>query len=145
MAEQSPVPDYLEPIVGWRIWHVTPAGKVPPRIVSVNVPLVWEPYRPCVACQFGDADCAVIGRCDCAIYAFKDAQYARVETSGLDGPRIIGQVWLWGWFAEHQHGWRAQFAYPKMFLVPYTRWKIAKPLSEEYNVPFKLYNLERKH
>lgn len=31
---------------------------------------------------------------------------------------IYGQVLLWGTVIEHQHGWRAQYAYPKSFLLP---------------------------
>jgi hypothetical protein len=58
---------------------------------------------------------------------------------------IAGQVNLWGGIIPAQTGWRAQFAYPKMLLVPYSRWRLAKPLAEAYGVPYKLYNLERKH
>lgn len=32
--------------------------------------------------------------------------------------RVHGEVSLWGTVIEHEDGWRAQFAYPKSFVVP---------------------------
>ena len=31
---------------------------------------------------------------------------------------VRGEVFLWGTVVEHEHGWRAQFAYPKSLHVP---------------------------
>jgi hypothetical protein len=47
--------------------------------------------------------------CSCGIYALK-------ETSRCLGD-IYGEVYLWGKVIEHEDGWRAQFAYPRSFVV----------------------------
>jgi hypothetical protein len=31
---------------------------------------------------------------------------------------IYGELYLWGTVVEHEQGWRAQFGYPKRFVVP---------------------------
>jgi len=47
------------------------------------------------------------------------AQYILNQLAGL-GLRpygICGEVYLWGTVIEHRSGWRAQFAYPKSFVL----------------------------
>jgi hypothetical protein len=92
--------------------------------------------------------------CSCGIYAalafnrLFDMGYTKSD--GLFGSRsgevtIAGQIKMWGGLIPGRIGWRSQYAYPHKLLVPYSLWRLAKPLAEAYQVPFKLYNLERKH
>lgn len=55
-------------------------------------------------------------KCTCGIYASKSLEHLR--RPGYQRSLIYGQVLLWGTIVEHQRGWRAQYAYPKSFLLP---------------------------
>jgi hypothetical protein len=50
--------------------------------------------------------------CTCGIYAFKAEEEIKYRR------RFYGAVYLWGTVVEHRRGWRAEFAYPKSFVVP---------------------------
>ena len=54
-------------------------------------------------------------KCTCGIYASKTLD---LRWPGYQRSLIYGQVLLWGTIVEHQRGWRAQYAYPKSFLLP---------------------------
>jgi len=117
--EQAPaVPDYISPIVGYRIWHWNGV-----ELLSLN----GEPWLPCqvlkASCQAGfragkpllvDGHQAPQMGCTCGVYATKTREplTARPHRSP-----ISGEVYLWGTIVEHRCGWRAQFAYPKSFTL----------------------------
>lgn len=50
-------------------------------------------------------------KCTCGIYASKSLEH--LHEYGYSRSRVHGQASLWGTVVEHQHGWRAQYAYPK--------------------------------
>lgn len=108
------VPDYLEPLIGWRVWYVS-TDRDQLRLASPNRMAVWEPYRALEARHVGELPG---GLCHaCGIYAFRSLNdLRRTVAAQFDyrgaTPWVAGQVWLWGKFAEHQRGWRAQYAYP---------------------------------
>jgi hypothetical protein len=54
--------------------------------------------------------------CSCGVYAAKSLEQLR--HLGYAGVGICGEVYLWGRVVEHSFGWRAQFAYPKAFVLP---------------------------
>jgi hypothetical protein len=66
-------------------------------------------------------------RCGCGIYALKKAQ-AVDELRRAHTPRhsyaaalrtfVSGEVSLWGRLIEHEHGYRAEYAYPRRIVVP---------------------------
>ena len=43
--ESAPVPDAIEPVVGWRTWRVRDTGSEF-RLTSVNNATLWEPGEP---------------------------------------------------------------------------------------------------
>jgi len=143
------VPDAIEPAVGYRAWLVKDG-----HIHSINHSVEWQPHMVFEAtCPYQDHEVPA-QRCSCGTYAAAtfnrlfDMGYTKSE--GLFAVRshevsIAGQVNLWGGIIPGDLGWRAQYAYPKKFLIPYKYFKIAVSLSETYGVPFKLYNLERAH
>jgi hypothetical protein len=142
------VPDAIEPATGYRVWQV-----IDNRLFSITHRVEWQPGMPFEAfCakqhEVPDASCR------CGVYAAAsfnrlfDMGYTRSDglfSVGEYDVSVAGQVSLWGGIIPGNLGWRAQFAYPKKLLVPYSRYKIARALAERYNVPYKLYNLERKH
>ena len=119
------IPNYISPVVGYRIWQWNATG-----LMSLNGE-PWLPGRPLAAeCRVaargtdvGDAK-AVHGahelphsNCTCGVYAAKNLGHLR--QFGYEGRGIKGEVHLWGTVIEHRLGYRAQFAYPKsLFLSP---------------------------
>ena len=117
-------PDCISPIIGFRSWQWDRAG-----IRSLNGKR-WQPGTPleagCTVCDFA------VGRrgpkagqrshsapqldCTCGIYANKRLEHLRRPS--YERLIIHGEVLLWGMVVEHQYGWRAQYAYPKSFLLP---------------------------
>jgi hypothetical protein len=118
------VPDYISPIIGYRVWRWDAAG-----LKSLNGKL-WSPGQPLAAV------CRVAGRetfdgraenaknapelpqtnCTCGIYAAKT--FHHLCSVGYAKCGIHGEVYLWGTVVEHELGWRAQFAYPKSLFLP---------------------------
>ena len=114
-------PDYISPIVGYRVWTWNTLGL---RSLSGTL---WRPGQPQVArCRAS----TVVGRskanddvhdaphegCTCGLYAAKTLHHFR--SAGYDRYGIHGEVYLWGTVVEHEPGFRAQFAYPKNFILP---------------------------
>jgi hypothetical protein len=109
------VPDYISPIIGYRVWRWDDAG-----LRSLNGK-PWSPCKPlaakCGAGKAHDAHEVPQTDCTCGVYAAKNLEHLR--QFGYEGRGIHGEVYLWGTVVEHELGWRAQFAYPKsLFLSP---------------------------
>jgi hypothetical protein len=115
------IPDYISPIVGYRVWQWNATG-----LRSLNGES-WLPGRPlaagCQAVARGTRVKAVHGahelphpNCTCGVYAAKNIGHLR--QFGYENRGIHGEVYLWGTVVEHRLGWRAQFAYPKSLFLP---------------------------
>ena len=126
MTEVS-IPDAISPIVGWRYWNLDEEGVLKSTVVEDH----WEPKSPKAAiCRPlpGQLDHKHVphpsphASCTCGCYAAKDLESLRrivrfIYTNRL----IVGEVSLWGRVIPAQHGFRAEFAYPKkLFVVPET-------------------------
>jgi hypothetical protein len=126
----SGAPDYVEPVVGWRVWYAVEAGGTT-RLSSVFHQLVWPTREPlaavCLRSRFPRGrpqrdHAAPAASCGCGIYA------ASLQRLGeyLTGPPatrramcpVIGRVALWGTVVECTHGWRASLAYPAQLYLP---------------------------
>jgi hypothetical protein len=137
-------PDLIEPLVGWRAWHVrdTEAGW---RLYSIHYAELWT------AGEAMDATCrrsryayranentharhgAPARGCLCGVYAGKVLAQARqyfvadhltcerVPPSPDYIHRVIGEVSLWGRVVECSQGYRASIAYPARLWVPTRR------------------------
>jgi hypothetical protein len=127
------VPDtYIEPFVAYRAWKWTAEG-----VTSLNGAL-WTPKVAFEAtCHYaGDLRsirAAAIGPVAAEFWESKSHQvadpgctcgmYAGINMQHLIDIRYIrrgihGEVHLWGRLYRHTLGWRAQYAYPKYFVVP---------------------------
>jgi len=108
------IPDLISPIVGHRVWRWDAAG-----LSSLNGKR-WLPRQPLAAkCGAGNAhDAREVPQidCTCGVYAAKNIEHLR--RLGYEGRGIRGEVHLWGTVVEHELGWRAQFAYPKVLFLP---------------------------
>jgi hypothetical protein len=120
------VPDYISPVVGYRVWQWDAVG-----LKSLNGEL-WVPRQPLSAVCRADRSGSIAGlskathvgelpcfTCSCGIYAAKTVEH--LHHCGYGKVAVRGEVNLWGRVVEHARGWRAQFAYPRsLFLVPAT-------------------------
>jgi hypothetical protein len=149
----SPTSTSIEPILGWRIWHVDP-GPGGPRLRSWAQGTEWPPGR-----RF-EADCRSILSLAlpawshaaprkahrCGIYALRerDAAEAMLHEIGEVGPAFnrlpaaLGRVSLWGRMFENTGGWRAQFAYPYDLVLFGADESIAADLRQAYAVDVAL-------
>jgi hypothetical protein len=129
------VPDAIEPVIGWRAWIYWPRfvpGK--PEVMSLtNYEVVWRPGEPMVArCPSGWHEPPGPGlwyaddpkdRCSCGVHALASPQDGRWPFGDRelyrcpDSVGLIGRVALWGRVIEGEYGWRAQYAYPREFVV----------------------------
>jgi hypothetical protein len=122
-------PDYIEPVVGWRLWY---AGREtddgPVRLSSVFHKTTWPVGRPLVACcrclrlwPFNRKQHEAPGeRCRCGIYAanISTVRFYLPDRPPIPAVPVIGRVRLWGVVHEYEQGWRAGFAYPECLFVP---------------------------
>jgi preprotein translocase subunit YajC len=117
------VPDYISPIVGYRVWQWDAVG-----LKSLNGEK-WFAHQPLSAVCRADACGSISGLskvthnsaklpsfgCTCGIYAARTIQHLR--QCGYKRFGVHGEVYLWGTVVEHDRGWRAQFAYPKTLFL----------------------------
>ena len=119
------IPDYISPVVGYRLWHWDTAG-----LKSLNGE-PWLAGQPLAAVCRADKSGSIAGlsrathdpaelpyfACTCGVYAAKTIEHLR--QCGYERFGIHGEVYLWGTVVEHERGWRAELAYPKtLFLAP---------------------------
>lgn len=151
-------PDYVEPLVGWRVWVVVLDELGLPRLRSVVQKTIWPTGEALVAecCQR-----RVLARllrrpqhgpvpllsCQCGVYAtnLPELEPLLAEAPWETGARVLGRVSLWGDVVECERGWRASHAYPAELHVPVrdgrrprlTQEEIAISLAD-YGVPVEL-------
>jgi hypothetical protein len=128
----SKAPGHVEPFVAYRAWNWTEEG-----VTSLNG-VLWTPKQVFEAkCHYAADLCsmraAAIGSvaaefwkskshhvpdpsCTCGMYAGINMQH--MIDIGYIQRGIHGEVHLWGGLYRHTLGWRAQYAYPKFFIVP---------------------------
>jgi len=115
-------PDYISPIVGYRVWRWSATGLrslngvpwIPGQALTARCSLrkAWVPGRTIHA-----AHDAPQPDCRCGVYASKSLGHLR-RTGYWEYGVVHGEVCLWGTVVEHEHGWRAQFACPKTLCLP---------------------------
>ncbi len=148
-------PDYVEPVVGWRVWYVVESAAAA-QLASIYHQVLWPQGRALEA-QCGRARLpffpfrrtlheAPAERCLCGIYAgLPDGVRDYLPNSCLRPAAhpIVGRVSLWGDVVECERGWRAARAYPERLYVP----RLGKPdaeamrlahLLEGYGVPVEV-------
>jgi hypothetical protein len=111
------VVEYAE---GWRVWCIqeTASGL---RLASVIHDAAWPRGTDLVAlCNLGEHVAPDV-ECTCGIHAAREPASLWTYLRGRDEPatvaRVLGQVALWGRVIEHEHGWRAERAFPLSFVT----------------------------
>jgi hypothetical protein len=101
-----------EPIVAWRAWALTghrDGTGLLLRPVAKRARL-WRPREIVEAsCRTSRRHEAPDPRCTCGLHATHAIDPLRRTRS----PAVLGRVALWGRVVEHEHGFRAQYAYPQ--------------------------------
>lgn len=139
-----PVPDYAEPLIGWRLWKIVEPIRRQYRLGSVTLNEQWEPFEALESVHrewisWGDENGVPEQHsptvCDiCGVYAYRSEENARANMEKLPRPCMVGTVYLWGEVVIHERGYRAQFAYPKEFL--YAQDCDGEQLARIYGVPY---------
>lgn len=117
------IPDYVSPIVGYRVWQWDAAGLkslngeqwVPGRRLSALCRTDARRFISGMSRSTHDSDQLPHPNCTCGVYAAKTVE--RLRQCGYGRFGVYGEVYLWGTVVEHERGWRAEFAYPKSFVL----------------------------
>ena len=147
------VPDYIEPLRGFRVWHVRDGSELESLCGTAWPPFEALEARGCTASPAATV-WAVRTECDgppcddtgqmhhgrCGIYAFstRDALLRTIRQESFllrRWPVVVGEVWLWGRVAQHEYGYRAQYAYPARFIGGFGCDPV--PIAYTYGVPYE--------
>ena len=141
----------MEALVGWKgfkIRRVVKNGVDYGQMLYTNSPeFLWYPDVPT------KAECRLVVNtphghspslnCSCGIYAADSRESAKGY-----GP-ILAKIYGWGRYVRGSAGWRAQFCYPKIFLLHEEQVDLIEPL-KSYHVPIyieqpmRVYNPEEE-
>jgi len=92
-----------EPIIAYRAWRTD--GR---KLFPMNVQFKPDGYEPRQRME-GDPSGGESG-----IHAFTEPERI-LSNYAVESQTVFGRVALWGVVEKHQHGYRAQYAYPQMF------------------------------
>jgi hypothetical protein len=144
------IPDYCDALTAYRAWDVKSNGL----LVGQHVHETWPPYEAMQArctepimggdphLQDGKYLPAPIFKCGCGVHAHKTIEATRTRLRTLEAHNyfnsmistwVWGTVKLWGRVIEHEHGYRAEYAYPADLCCE-TEGQ-AKRVSDLYGVP----------
>ncbi|MCL5669707.1 MAG: hypothetical protein M1423_00145 [Acidobacteria bacterium] len=147
------VPDFVQPLVGWRAWKVWAprTGSAPcPVFSSVILDTSWVPRRRFTAEHSFDLGAKCHGLlkldCSCGVYAFKDPIEAfiymmqvRDRLLGMSVEVALGSVNLWGRVVDCESGYKAQYAYPCHFYLPASFARFLPEVGSAFGIPTGIY------
>ncbi|MGD0474571.1 MAG: hypothetical protein ABSB70_15345 [Candidatus Velthaea sp.] len=111
------VREFAETMIGWRVWRLAQPTEQHAPLLSTFMASVWPAGEPMKACCGSGRTGLRHG-----IHAFTSRSQAETyfdeQSRGKMTPHVYGKVALWGRVIVHEHGYRAQFAYPQRLLVP---------------------------
>lgn len=152
-ANLREIPDFVEPLLGWRVWRVWPptsgSGSCP-VFSSVILDTPWVPRRRVSAEHSFDLGPSCRGLlesdCSCGLYAYKDPVEAlgylirvRDRLLGMSVDVALGTVSLWGKVIEYDRGYKAQYAYPQHLYIPARISRLLSQVSSAFGVPVGVY------
>jgi len=101
-----------EPIVAWRAWALTGRRDGTDLLLRpvAKRARTWRPREVVEAsCRTSRWHDAPDPACTCGLHGTHGLEVLRKTKC----PAVLGRVALWGRVVEHEHGYRAQFAYPQ--------------------------------
>lgn len=120
----KPIQTSIEPVTAWRLWRLVRDVEGRLRLGPVGYGVGdWPPrdaFRArCRAGGGSPGNPRKLGRhrspsmtCSCGIYASANLEEL-LQPGGTPLIGVIGTVSMWGRVIEHEHGWRAEYAYPQ--------------------------------
>jgi glycine cleavage system H protein len=99
----SAAPDFVEPVVGFRAWHLDDDG----RLSAWSFDHVWAPGANAAVCLRDARHRAPVASCMCGLYALSDPSDRRLNFSG---DQAVGAIAAWGDMEVHRSGFRAEHA-----------------------------------
>lgn len=105
-----PARSSAEPIIAYRCWSLNGSALGP---IGVTLPPCEPRKRMEARCYAGGPHGSPDAMCECGIYGFADLQ-TLINNYGWQSDKVYGRVALWGKVERHQHGYRAQYAYPQL-------------------------------
>ena len=107
-----PIEISTEPILAWRSWTLTGrrdgSGLLLRPVTAGSRP--WRPREVTqAACRLAWSHEAPNVDCSCGLHATRELDLLRRTRC----PAVLGRVALWGRVIEHEHGYRAELAYPQ--------------------------------
>jgi hypothetical protein len=109
-VSSAPLDSDVEPVVGWRGWFLRLTSSGPELAPAGWWRVGWPSLEPMTArCSAGRGHRSPDPGCDCGLYAFRSGTALRSFKAWFP---VIGTVSMWGRIVEHEHGWRAEHAYP---------------------------------
>lgn len=119
-VDTTNIPDYIEPFVAYRAYNWDAEG-----VTSLNNAR-WTPkvaFEATCGVRYDSLSLEPVqthavpdANCTCGMYAGINMQH--LIDIGYIERGIHGEVYLWGRLQRCTLGWRAQYAYPKYFVVP---------------------------
>ena len=112
LARGLTVEHAVEPVIAWRAWALTGhrdgTGLLLRPVAGRSRP--WKPLEASeAACKAARFHAAPNIDCTCGLHGAHSPEILRKAKT----PAVLGRVALWGRVIEHEHGYRAQFAYPQ--------------------------------
>lgn len=147
------LPDFVEPLVGWRAWKIWASATNPdgcPSFSSVILDVPWAPRRRFTAEHSFDLGTRCRGLldrdCSCGVYAFNGPvealNYLMSVRDRLLGRLVdvaVGTVSLWGKVIECERGFKAQYAYPLHLYLPASFARFVSTVSSTFGVSTGIY------
>lgn len=127
-----------EPIIAYRIWKVSPEGRLSTAYRNSGKWPWMKPYS--AACDGGQGKWTYLGMpltiqwadqpkpadhdaphfyCSCGLYGYKSIKcLEQTFEQYYKGECVLGRVALWGKIVEHKDGYRAEYGYPQVLYYP---------------------------
>jgi hypothetical protein len=105
-----------EPVIAWRAWALT-GRRDGTNLMLRPVAGRTRPWRPRevaeAACKGARFHRSPDPGCTCGLHGTDELEMLRRARC----PAVVGRVAMWGRVIEHEHGFRAEFAYPQRLTV----------------------------
>lgn len=129
----SGVPDFVEPVIGFRAWHVDDDGLLRPWTFRA---LPWRPGVNRAVCARDVRHAAPAPGCLCGLYALRDPSDRRLR---FGAGRAVGAIAAWGELEVHHTGFRAEQACVVALALPERpsaeERELLERAAERYGVP----------
>ena len=102
------------------------------RLVGVVFHITWQPGRP-MTCESKMGNKKLEVSNTSGIYAFNNPKYLNPMLDFHTAFTVDGEVSLWGKVIKAEHGYRAEFAYPRKLFVPNNP-TVAAALRRDYGI-----------